>query len=215
MTKALFYENPYQKECEAKIIEISGNNLVLDQTVFYPEGGGQPADTGFINGIKVLNVQKQGNKIIHFLENPLNLKVGEEVNCKIDWERRYKLMKLHTSAHLLVNVCEEKLGMEFETVGSGISENKARVDIFYPERVDPELKEKIQEEMNKLIKNGAEVKTWFEGEKRLVQINNFKPMPCGGTHLKNIKEINEIKIKRENIGKGKDRLECRMTTCTD
>ncbi|MFQ6076465.1 MAG: alanyl-tRNA editing protein, partial [Candidatus Bathyarchaeia archaeon] len=209
-TMQLYHQKPYAKHSKAKATKITGTQVTLDQTPFYPGGGGQPPDTGTINGIRVTQVHKDDDTIIHHLEQEPPFKEGDAVQATIDWERRHKIMRIHTSLHLLINTCETLLG-PFEVVGSGISEDKGHIDLYYPERIRPEVRKTIEEVMNQAIKEGAEVKTRFEGEDRHVKIDDHKEMKCGGTHVKNIREIGPVRLKRRNVGKGKDRIEVHPT----
>ncbi|MFA4661950.1 alanine--tRNA ligase-related protein [Pyrococcus kukulkanii] len=209
MTRKLYYENAYLKEAKAKVLEIRDNALLLDQTIFYPTGGGQPHDRGWINGVEVLDVYKdeEGN-VWHVVKEPEKFKVGDEVELKIDWDYRYKLMRIHSALHLLEHVLNEVLGYgKWELVGSGMSAEKGRYDIAYPENIN-KYKEKIIELFNKYVDEGGEMKIWWEGETRYTQIRDFEVIPCGGTHVKDIKEIGHIKkLKRSSIGRGKQRIE--------
>src|SRR3989344_2070288 len=103
MTKQLYLIDSYMKDCEARVTNADGNNVVLDQTIFYAVGGGQPCDVGVIkNGnaeFKVVSVRKNAEDILHEVDKE-GLKVGDKVHCTIDWSRRYKLMRSHTSAHI-------------------------------------------------------------------------------------------------------------------
>jgi Ser-tRNA(Ala) deacylase AlaX len=204
MTKKLFYENPYEKEFDAEVVEVKDNGIILDQTYFYPEGGGQPGDTGEISGVKVLDTKNEGNGVLHILEEQ-KFKVGDKVHGKIDWERRFKLMRLHTAAHIVYEIFTEKFGKQ-KIIGSNISPDKSRIDFEYPEKL--ELAE-VESEANKAISSGLEVQTEDDQEKegfRWWKAGSWK-MPCGGTHVKNTSEIGGIKLKRNNIGAGKERIE--------
>jgi alanyl-tRNA synthetase len=209
MTKKLYYEDAYLKEAKAKVLEIKENALLLNQTIFYPTGGGQPHDKGTISGITVLDVYKdeEGN-VWHVVEDASKFKVGDEVELKIDWDYRYKLMRIHSAMHLLDHVLNEVLGKgNWRIAGSGLSYEKGRYDVEYPENLN-KYKEKMIELFNKYVDEGGEMKIWWEGETRLTQIRDFEILPCGGTHVKDIKEIGHIKkLKRSSIGRGKQRLE--------
>ncbi|AIF69780.1 alanyl-tRNA editing protein AlaX [Palaeococcus pacificus DY20341] len=209
MTRKLYYEDAYLKEAKAKVVEIKENALLLDQTIFYPTGGGQPHDRGTISGVQVLDVYKdEDGNVWHVVEDVSKFDIGDEVELRIDWDYRYKLMRIHTSMHLLDHVLSEVLGREnWKIVGSGMNVEKGRYDVEYPENIN-KFKEQIIELFNKYVDEGGEVKIWWEGEKRLTQIRDFEVLPCGGTHVKDIKEIGHIKkLKRSSIGKGKQRLE--------
>ncbi|WP_297509882.1 alanyl-tRNA editing protein [Thermococcus sp.] len=208
MTRKLYYEDAYLKEARAKILEVKGNALLLDQTIFYPTGGGQPHDRGTINGVEVLDVYKdeKGN-VWHVVAEPEKFRVGDEVELKIDWDYRYKLMRIHSAMHLLEHVLNEVLPGKWELYGSGMSAEKGRYDIVYPENVN-KYKEKIIETFNRYVDEGGEMKIWWEGETRYTQIRDFEVIPCGGTHVRDIKEIGHLKkLKRSSLGRGKQRLE--------
>src|SRR3989338_4755355 len=101
----LYMDNSYLKEFSATVTEINGNVIMLDKTAFYPAGGGQPNDLGKIikgeNIFDVVNVTKDSGKILHHLASANGLSVGDTVNCVIDWDRRHKLMRMHTAAHIV------------------------------------------------------------------------------------------------------------------
>ncbi len=208
VTRKLYYEDAYLKEARAKVLDVREDALLLDQTIFYPTGGGQPHDKGTIKGVEVLDVYKDDNgNVWHVVAEPEKFKVGDEVELKIDWDYRYKLMRIHSAMHLLDHVLTEVLPGEWELYGSGMSVEKGRYDIVYPENVN-QYKEKIIETFNRYVDEGGEMKIWWEGETRLTQIRNFEVIPCGGTHVRDIKEIGHLKkLKRSSLGKGKQRIE--------
>ena len=208
MTRKLYYEDAYLKEARAKVVEVREDALLLDQTIFYPTGGGQPHDRGTINGVEVLDVYKDdAGNVWHVVAEPEKFKVGDEVELRIDWDYRYRLMRIHSAMHLLEHVLNEVLPGEWELYGSGMSVEKGRYDIVYPENVN-QWKEQIIETFNRYVDEGGEMKIWWEGDKRLTQIRDFEVIPCGGTHVKDIKEIGHLKkLKRSSLGKGKQRIE--------
>jgi len=111
MTEKLFWQDAYLKEFNAKVLEIRGKEVVLDKTAFYARSGGQPGDTGEINGIKVVDTYYDSNgNIVHLLEREPNFKVNDIVHGKIDWERRHKIMRLHTAAHIISAVLVKAFG---------------------------------------------------------------------------------------------------------
>ena len=211
MVKKLFYDDQYQKEFEAKVTVIDGNNVELDQTCFYPEGGGQAGDTGSINGIEVIDTQKDkkmGLKVIHILEKSPNFKVGDKVHGKIDWEKRYRTMRLHSAAHLMEYFFYQVFGKQ-KRIGSSVDYTKDRSDYESPERLNPEKLKQVQDLVNEFIKQNHEITTWADknnSEFRYWKADKFEE-PCGGTHPRNTKEIGNIKLKRKNYGKGIERIE--------
>jgi len=208
MVIKLFWKDPYMKECYAKVTAIEGNKVWLDQTIFFAFSGGQASDKGAINNINVLEAVKQNeDEIYYVLEKEPNFAVGDNVKVDIEWDYRYKIMKLHSAAHIVYYFFIEKAGKQ-KVIGSNISIDKARLDFAYNESVSSLLPE-IEEKTMEAIKQGIDIRT-FEDEKdpsrRLWQCGKWL-MPCGGTHVKNTKEIGQIKLKRKNIGAGKERIE--------
>ena len=207
MTKKLFWEDPYKTECEATVLIINGKEVILDQTIFFAFSGGQESDSGSINDIPVKEAIKSGNDIIYVLEDEPNFKEGDKVIVKIDWEKRYKIMRLHSAAHIIYFLFAEKIGVK-KLIGSNITKEKARLDYEYPEPITNILPE-IEEKANELFSRDVEIKTYpdeNDKNKRWWECMNWK-MPCGGTHVKSTKEIGKVKLKRKNIGSGKERIE--------
>jgi len=233
-TDKLYYRDHYKKTFEAKIIwkndTKNGTEIILDKTVFYPEGGGQPADTGYIlkNGkkIKVKNVRKENDSIIHTLEG--TLEKGDKVKGEIDWDRRYTIMKHHTGTHVVNGALRKILGNHIWQAGSQLSLEDARFDYsHYKPLSDKEIKQ-VEEQANKYIKqkidvekkvmtrNCAEKKYGFRlyqggvppgNSIRVLNIPKIDVEACGGTHLDNIGEIGKIRIiKSERIQDGVNRI---------
>lgn len=149
MTTKLFWENPYLMECKAKITEINSNKVKVDKTVFFAFSGGQESDEGTIGDIKVIEAAKLGDKeniidIEYTLEKEPDYNVGDDVEIKINAERRQKLMKLHSATHLVYYFFIDKVGKQ-KIIGSNIGEEKARIDFEYEtpiQEILPEIEEK-------------------------------------------------------------------------
>ncbi len=206
-TKRLFWDDPYISSCEAVVIKTSDNNVVLDQTVFYAFSGGQASDTGSINQYPVKEARKVGDEITYLLENEPGLKVGDKVTVRIDLEKRLKLMKLHSASHLVYFLVEQKTGLK-KIIGSNVTEDKGRLDYEYPEAISSILPE-IETMANELFNQDNDIKIFPDPDdpnKRWWECLGWK-VPCGGTHVKNTKEIGNVKLKRKNIGSGKERIE--------
>ena len=221
ITSEIFRNDPYKKECAARILDYGDNWIILDQTVFYAEGGGQLGDTGFIKAgkkeIQIENTIKEDNKIKHIFNSKFNFEIGENVTCIIDWDRRYKLMKMHTSLHLLCSLVNAKV------TGGLVGDGKGRLDFnldFKPN------KEELKDNLNDLIQGNHDITiSWISeqeldknpnlvktmsvlpprtnGSIRMVRIgDNIDYQPCGGTHVKNTSEIGLVEINKvENKGK--------------
>lgn len=229
-TEQLYYKDHYTKEFDAIVLWKKNNEIIFDKTAFYPEGGGQPADTGFIlnngNKINVKYVFKEGEAIIHVVDGELNL--GDKIHGVIDWEHRYTLMKHHTGTHLVNSALRNLLGEHIWQAGSQLGINEARFDFSHYKTISDEEKKKIEELANEFIKravavekkvmdrNTAEKKYGFRlyqggvppGDSiRVLNIPGIDVEACGGTHLNNTSEVEKIRIiKTERIQDGVNRI---------
>ncbi len=187
---------------------IHGNEVELSRTVFYAESGGQESDTGTIGGVPVINARKSGHGIIYTLESAPGFAVGDEVVCKIDWPRRYALMKLHFAAEVVLELFTQRFD-GIVKIGAHISEDKSRVDFEWPENITPLLAQ-MESKAQALLDADSPIESAFSDEalgRRYWQVDGFAKVPCGGTHLKRTAEVGNIKLKRKNIGRGKERVE--------
>src|SRR3989344_6271041 len=158
MTKQLYLEDSYLKICTALVSAVQGTVITLNQTIFYPIGGGQACDTGTLlaNGevYKVISVQKVSGAIYHQVDRE-GLDVGDQVTCALNWDRRHRLMRSHTAAHLLSGLLSKQLGAQI--TGNQLETDKSRMD-FSLESYTPEAFTNIFREANKLIKENIPVK---------------------------------------------------------
>ena len=142
------------------------------------------------------------------LENGHGLKPGDQVSMKIDWERRYKLMRLHFAAEIVLELVYQNLG-SIKKIGAHIAQDKARIDFEWNENISKVLPI-IQKKALEMVEANQEIISAFsdeEKEERYWEIRGFARVPCGGTHLRRTGEIGEIELKRKNPGKGKERIE--------
>ena len=217
----LFIEDSYLKDFDATILNIDSNEIILDRTAFYAKSGGQPGDIGKIvlNGkeINIIDtVYDNKQNILHVCENSKDLKIDEKIKGKINWEIRYKHMRMHTALHLLCSL------IPYDVTGGQISFEKSRLDFNADDKIE---KEEIENKINQLVKDDHEISyQWITLEEldnqpdlvrtmsvkpprtnnkiRLVKIGSIDLQPCGGTHVKRTKEIGNIRIgKIENKGK--------------
>ncbi|MEM3381346.1 MAG: alanyl-tRNA editing protein AlaXM [Candidatus Bathyarchaeia archaeon] len=230
MSRLLYLEDPYLKECEAEVKTVKESKyIVLDQTVFYPKGGGQPNDTGIIikeeNVYSVVYVGKFSGETSHEVDKP-GLRIGDRVLCRLDWERRYRLMRSHTSAHVLAAILCNRTGALI--TGNELSPDKVRFD-FNLESFDREIFMNCVQEANLLFKKNIPVKTYElpreEALKipgvikmaealppaiprlRIVEIEGVDKQADGGTHVRNLSEVGEIMfLKAENKGRNNRRI---------
>lgn len=207
-TEKLYDDDPYLREFRARVLRVDGYEVELDRTAFYPEGGGQAGDSGVIGGNRVVDTQKDGGTIIHILEKTPSLSVGDEVGCEIDWERRYRIMRLHSAAHIMERFLWNQLG-HLKRLGSYVDEKKDRADYAFEGRLPPEELKRVEEVANDFMVEGHDIRIGTNPAQPGIRIWMCADieMPCGGTHVRNTEEIGKIRLKRKNPGKGKERVE--------
>lgn len=210
-TVKIYHKNPYIKEFQANITKIDQKpgkdvHIKLNQTAFYPEGGGQPCDLGFIGEFQVKKVFEENGDIFHVIEGIP--KQFENLQCGIDWKRRFDFMQQHLGQHIL-SASLEKL-FEAETVGFHLTEDNLTIDI--DKQLDSSDLDRIEYFANQIIYGNLYVKTHCPSNQselasfplrkdvagysnpRIVEIDQFDYSPCGGTHPKRTGEVGIIKI---------------------
>lgn len=222
----------YQKEFDASVTGVKdGKFVTLSETYFYPTSGGQPFDTGILRTedgreVKVIFVGKFG-EISHQVEPEGVLKEGDKVHGVVDWERRYRHMRMHTAAHLVSYVFEHK--KDAVVTGNQLGEDKSRID-YQLDDYDPEELQSFEADINDLIDQELPVESLFlsrvDAEERLNRLSTLKvgfpesikeirvlkigdidEQACGGTHLKNTKEVGRVEfLKFDNKGKNNRRV---------
>ncbi len=206
--KKIFWENPYLTKLEAKVTSIDNNVVTLDQTIAFAFSGGQQSDSGTIGGFQILEAKKEGKEIFYTIEQNHNLLLNQNVLITIDWEKRYRLMRLHFAAEIILELVYQNYNLP-EKIGANITVDKAGLDFYWDGRISdifPELLNKA----NSIINSDLEIISAFddeENEKRYWYIEGFAKVPCGGTHLKRTGEIGSMSLKRNNMGSGKERIE--------
>lgn len=216
-TRKLFWEDPYMREFDAKVIKAEGNRVVLDQTCFYARGGGQAPDTGEIQGVRVVDVESdEASDIVHVLEKDAPFKKDDVVHGRIDWDRRYRIMRLHSAAHIVYYVMPKIFGEGCRPASSGLlDDQKERADYLFTEKLDKEKLKQVEDEANRIIAEGRAIVTWTDedGQSRLWKMDPFPVMACGGTHVKNSREIGRILVERgKKPGKGRERIEISLAS---
>jgi len=200
------------KALEAIVTSVNGDEITLDQTIIYAFSGGQQSDSGTIKGLPVINAKNVDHEIYYTLPSGHELQVGDNVMLCIEWEKRYKLMRLHFAAELVLELVYQNYGHP-EKVGANITEDKARVDFIWVGNINvifPVLLQNIQD----LIERNLSIVSAFSDatqENRYWEIDGFAKVPCGGTHIKQTGEIGSIRLKRNNVGRDKERIEIFLT----
>ena len=230
MTEEIFRQDAYAKSCEAEVVAVSETGIELDRTVFYPTSGGQPGDTGALRladgaNIRITDARKDRDTGAHLHipeDGGHGLKPGDSVTAEIDWERRHRLMRMHTCMHLLCSI------IEGDVTGGQVGDIKSRLDFNLP---DTQLdKEAITDQLNRLIERNAPLTaSWITddelaakpelvrtmslrppsgaGKVRLMEIEGIDLQPCGGTHVARTGEIGRVRVgKIENKGRQNRRI---------
>jgi misacylated tRNA(Ala) deacylase len=216
MTIELFREDGYLKECEARVVSASAAGIVVDRTVFYPLGGGQPGDTGTLrradeSPVRIVDTRKDPDTgaHLHVPEEGAGLPdSGEAVRLEIDWERRYRLMRMHSCMHMLC------AAVPAPVTGGSISEDRGRLDFDLAETLD---RDEVTRRLNELIEGGHGMHLqWISDEEldrqpelvrtmsvqpprgtgrvRLVHFEGVDLQPCGGTHVASSAEIGRVRV---------------------
>ncbi len=234
MTEEVFRTESYTKTCEAQVMAADDQGIRLDRTVFYPLGGGQPGDSGVLRladgaTVRIVDTHKDkaSGDILHIPDEGAALPAaGTQVTAEIDWDRRHRLMRMHTCMHLLCAV------VEGDVTGGQVGDGKGRIDFNLP---DTSLdKEHITAELNRLIEEDhAVAPRWVDeaeldakpelvrtmsvqpprgsGKIRLLEIADVDLQPCGGTHVARTGEIGPVVVgKIENKGRQNRRVNLRF-----
>jgi alanyl-tRNA synthetase len=216
MVVRLYYLEPYLREFEATITSVTGDRVFLDRTCFYPGGGGQQCDLGEIAGMRVTGVGKEKEEIYHIVPGN-NLSPGQTVRCRIDWERRYELMRGHTGQHILFRAMQEQ--------NPELSVAKVDIDIekkslFFNGEFSWDMMAKALARANKVISSDLEVRIEevprdspvlkdirIKAERiadetvRIVRVGEFDAAACGGVHVRRTGEIGGIAVVRVVSGR--------------
>ncbi|MFX0106639.1 MAG: alanyl-tRNA editing protein [Candidatus Hodarchaeota archaeon] len=219
-------DDSYLKNWNAKVVSVTDDKyVVLDKTAFYPKGGGQPWDEGFIikndQKYRVVYVGKFSGKISHEVDHP-GLKQGDEVSCELDWERRYTYMRYHTASHLISNILYRRANAKI--TGNQIELDKTRMD-FSMKDYSPEKLREFVNEANHIIGQDLPITIDYMTrdevlakpelarlavglpenikEFRIVKIGDIDEQVDGGTHISHLKEIGKIEMTK-TVNKGKN-----------
>ncbi len=226
MTEKLFWQDAYVREFDAEVVRVEGNNVTLNRTAFNPRGGGLVSDLGTIKGHPLAEVVKEGDEILHVVQGRPEFSVGEKVHGALDWERRFRIMRMHTAAHILSAVVHGETGALI--TGNQISPDESRVD-FGLEQFDKEKMSSFIDRVNEAAGRSVDVKSFFMNREeamrvpglvklanaappsvevlRIVQIGDVDTQADGGVHVKNTREIGRVVgLRTENKGKSNRRL---------
>jgi Ser-tRNA(Ala) deacylase AlaX len=211
VTRKVFWQEPYRTSLDTIVAEVAGEEVRLAETILYALSGGQESDQGTIAGRPVLAARWQGRDILYRLPAGHGLAAGDAVAVALDWERRYRLMRLHFAAELVLELCYRRLA-GIEKVGAHIAADKARIDFARAESVAPLLPE-LAAAAGEIVAADRPIVSAFSdaaAERRYWEVEGFARVPCGGTHLRRTGEVGPLALKRQNPGRGKERIEIRL-----
>ena len=233
MTRRLYLDDAYLRECDATVVSVAGDRVVLDRTILYAESGGQAPDHGALSWeggrAKVVDSQVAGGghvgDITHTLEGPMP-PAGARVRVELDWQRRYGLMRHHTAAHVFAAAMHHTFKAKF--TGGQLYSDRARFDAHF-EQWDPSIPKQLEASVNELLEKGFEVRNYtisreeFEKgdllrtaenlldpaitEVRITDIVGLDAQADGGTHVRHTLEVGRVVVEKvDNKGKGHRRI---------
>lgn len=205
MTELIYYQDPYKKEFEAKVVAVEENRALLDKTIFIAQTNTEPGDFGKINGVKIAGSKKNGTDVWHVFSKPLSLKAGDIVKLELDWSKRLLAMRLHSALHLLAGAIEKNC--EKRAVAGAVKGNQA--ELILKEPLLEEIITRAIEVSNKDIESGLEIKSYWDEKRegfRWTKVGDYSSIPDGGLHVKNAREIGNIWLIAKEIDGGKQKI---------
>ncbi|PZP24147.1 alanyl-tRNA editing protein [Pseudomonas kuykendallii] len=210
-TDKLFWKDAYRIRLETRVVAVEDDWVRLAETIIFAFSGGQESDHGSIAGRPVREARKEGLDIRYRLDPGHGLLAGDAVEVLIDWPRRYRLMRLHFAAEMVLQLIYRKIP-GIQRIGAHIGEDKARIDFALDTSI-ASLFEDLQAEVGELVRADLPIRCAFTDEatqRRFWQVEGFAEMACGGTHPRRTGEIGALRLKRRNTGKGKERVEIHL-----
>ena len=228
-THKLYREHPYQTECNAEVVAITDKGIQLNQTVFYGEAGGQIGDSGRLNDLTIVDAQHSVGRVLlrsdapmiqvrtkinHVSTDGAALAVGDVVKVEIDWDRRYKIMQMHSAGHLVFYFALKFFGPDGDArlrgnlKGCRLGDDNGRFDFPALGKLTAEDIQRIEDASNNMIAQNLSIDAEPDAEEPDLRWWTCGEigMYCGGTHVRNTREIGEISVKRRAKGKGLERI---------
>lgn len=205
--RKIFWDNPYQSSLMTTVSAVRLNRILFTETIAFSFSGGQESDEAYVNGLPIIDSVIENDLIYYELSEEHGLSAGDEVTMEINWPRRYKLMRLHFAAELILELIIRQLAIQ--KIGAHIAETKARIDFYFDKNIAFQF-DQLLIEYNKIIAQNKPINTGFsdiKNQQRYWEIDRFAKVACGGTHVKSTGEVGYVTLKRVNIGKHKERIE--------
>lgn len=220
MTHKLYLEDTYMKDFDAKVVRRGDGFVILDKTAFYPKSGGQDHDIGFLNRVRVLRVEREGDDIYHFTEGMVG---SDTVHGKINWDRRYALMRMHTAQHMISGILARRhkvrtLGVKIKPDESAVQVEHLNINLGVKTDITEDIKElvlkrvplkfydiprdKALSKLDPMRVSGIQKLPASIKKLRVVEIPGADKCTCAGTHVKNTMEIGDVEITRHSDDNG-------------
>ncbi len=212
--RKVFWENSYQSKLLTDVVAVNGNDYLFSETIAYSFSGGQESDdtvitpvsrAGAVSPMKipVLQSRMEKNLIYYSLADNMLLEPGQKVLMEINWPNRYRRMRLHFAAELVLEIITQRYGLQ--KIGANITAKRSRVDFLYPDDIR-NLFPEILGEFNRIIEKDALIKTGYDDvatQRRYWKIDDYAKVPCGGTHVRSTAEVGFMDLKRESLSLSK------------
>ncbi len=200
----VYYKDQYLDELDSPVLSYDGNKVCFTQNIFFPQTKGEIADFGSVNGVAVENVEKKDGKVVVHLKGEPSIQKDQSAKQKIDWNRRLNGMRLHSALHVAAGIMERDHGIR--AVAGKVYEDKGTLTFKKP--VPAMIYLALEDAVNEFINSEKDIRTYWDEKRegfRWCQIGDLEPIPCGGLHVKNTKEIGELEL----AGNG-EKLEIRL-----
>ncbi len=206
-TVRLFDDDPYLRRFSGTVVGFMDGGVVLDRTCFYGEAGGQAGDTGSLGGVRVVDTRVGcGGDIVHVLREEPGFGVGDVVEGVIEWDMRYRIMRLHTASHVMEYFLWRRFGY-MKRMGSYVDDRKDRADYVHEGRLDQGMLRLVESDTNAFLAEGHPVIIEVDDDGMRHWSCGPVEMLCAGTHVRNTCEVGAVRLRRRNPGRGEERVE--------
>lgn len=221
-TTELHREDPYRTEFTATVVAVDGDLVELDETAFYARSGGQAGDTGRLAGRPVTDTyySPERDRVLHVVDrqDEGSLNPGDQVVGIVDWDRRYRMMRLHTAQHLSWVVYESIYGSGHQDRGGEVRPDKARLDVSWTDPTTKPVSDDLSAALADLVRRDLPIARYADdsadrdaGRDNWVwEVEGHPPIPCGGTHVRRTSEVGDVRLGVQRKGSGVFRLSVQL-----
>lgn len=191
-----YFEDQYLRELTSTVERVDGDKVVTSTNLFFPKTKSEPNDLGTVDNIKVVAIEKDGDEVVIVLEKVSELKVGQEVTEKINWEKRFRSIRLHSALHLIAGIIEKENNIR--AVAGNVYDDYA--ELIFKSAVPEMVIYAAEDKINEITNTDNEIQTYWDEKRegfRWCKVADFEPIPCGGLHVKNTKEIGKLDLESQ------------------